>query len=204
MAVDWHHLIPTRRSLLNRLRHWDDNQSWEDFHRIYHPLIFGAAISSGLTEEEAQDAAQDTIVAVAKSIKKFKYDPEQCTFKTWLHSITKRQVANQFRKRQDKTPLPTDGEDAAVLNDLPDPAGQALDEKWEREWEETLLKAAIHRVKGRTSPKPFAIYDYHVLQRHSVRETARSLGVTAGDGLPGQASHRQDDASGIDAPAREI
>src|ERR1035438_3539385 len=102
MPVDWNQLIPTRRSLLSRIKHWDDQKSWDEFDQIYKPLIRGAALKAGLAEAEAEDAAQDTLIAVAKAIRDFKYDPEKCAFKTWLHAITRRQVANQFRRRQGK------------------------------------------------------------------------------------------------------
>ena len=34
-------------------------------------------------EEEAQDVAQDTLLAVAKSMPDFHYDPARSSFKTW-------------------------------------------------------------------------------------------------------------------------
>ncbi len=183
MPVDWNRLIPTRKSLLSRLKHWDDQKSWQDFYDIYHRLIFGAAIKAGLTETEAEDVVQETVTAVARAIRDFKYEPEKCAFKTWLHGITKRQVANQFRTRQGKgrllEPLPSADEEDSPVNELPDPASQVLDEIWEREWEQNLLDAAINRVKRRASPAQFQIFEYHVRQGHSVSETARDLDVTA-------------------------
>ena len=182
MPVDWNQLIPTRRSLLSRIKHWDDQKSWQDFYDIYSRLVYGAAIKAGLAEAEAEDVVQDTVLAVAKAIQRFNYQPEKCAFKTWLHAITRRQVANQFRKRQGKgrllESLPGQDEEAEPVNDIPDPAGQALDETWEREWERNLLEAAAERVKRRVSPAQFQIFEYHVLQGHGVRETAEALGIS--------------------------
>jgi RNA polymerase sigma-70 factor (ECF subfamily) len=183
MPVNWNQLIPTRKSLLSRLKHWDDQKSWQDFYDIYSRLIYGAAIKAGLTETEAEDVVQDTVIAVAKAIQGFKYQPEKCAFKTWLHSITRRQVANQFRKRQGKgrllEPLPGQDEETEPVNDIPDPASQVLDETWAKEWERNLLEAAAERVKRRISPAQFQIFEYHVLQDHGVAETARALGISA-------------------------
>lgn len=181
MSIDWNQMIPTRRSLLSRLKHWDDQKSWQDFYDIYSRLIYGVAIKTGLTEGEAEEVVQNTVLAVAKAIGGFKYEPERCAFKTWLHTITKRQVANQFRKRQGKgcllEPLPADSGDQDGMKDIPDPASLALDETWEREWELNLLQAATERVKRRISPAQFQIFEYHVLQDHTVGETARALGI---------------------------
>jgi DNA-directed RNA polymerase specialized sigma24 family protein len=102
---------------------------------------------------------------------------------TWLHGITKRQVANQFRRRQGKgrvvESLAGDNGESSAVNDIPDPAGRALDEAWEQEWERNLLAAAAERVKARVSPTQYQIFEYHVLQEHSVVETARALGISA-------------------------
>ncbi len=183
MPTDWNQVIPTRRSLLSRLKHWDDKKSWQDFYDIYSRLIYGAAIKTGLTEAEAEDVVQNTVIAVAKAIRDFKYEPEKCAFKTWLHAITKRQVANQFRKRQGKgrllEPLPDHIGDEADAKDTPDPASLALDETWERDWELNLLHAATERVRKRVSPAQFQIFEYLVLQDHSVGETARALKISA-------------------------
>jgi RNA polymerase sigma factor (sigma-70 family) len=183
MAVDWNQLVPTRRSLLSRLKHWDDQKSWQDFYDIYAKLIYGAAIKAGLSEAEAEDAVQETVIAVAKSIQNFNYDPQKCAFKTWLHSITRRQVANQFRKRQGKgrvlEPLAGGTEESSPVADIPDPASRELDETWEREWDRNLLAAAAERVKARVSPAQYQIFEYHVLQGHGVVETARALNINA-------------------------
>src|SRR5262245_20234211 len=41
-------LLPTRRSLLDRLRNWEDQTSWQDFFNTYWKFIYGVAIRSGL------------------------------------------------------------------------------------------------------------------------------------------------------------
>src|SRR5262245_37419305 len=47
--------IPTRQSLLVRLKDWDDSTSWKDFFDTYWKLIYGVARKAGLTDAEAQD-----------------------------------------------------------------------------------------------------------------------------------------------------
>src|SRR5271156_2602203 len=91
--------LPTRASLLNRLKDWDDHESWREFYAIYRKLIFATAIKSGLNEAEAEDVVQETAVSVAKTIKDFKYDRSKCTFKSWLRFLTQKRIADHFRKR---------------------------------------------------------------------------------------------------------
>ena len=67
--------LPTRRSLLSRLKDWDDQESWKDFFDTYWKLIYGVAIKSGLNDAEAQDVVQEAVISVAKKMHEFKYDP---------------------------------------------------------------------------------------------------------------------------------
>ena len=53
-----HESIPTRASLLQRLKDLDDQSSWNEFYELYHDLIFSVARremrrswSSGLTDD---------------------------------------------------------------------------------------------------------------------------------------------------------
>src|SRR5262252_3704320 len=68
-------LIPTRESLLSRLKNWEDRESWQDFFDIYWKLIYSMARKAELTDAEAQDIVQETVISVARKIEGFKYDP---------------------------------------------------------------------------------------------------------------------------------
>jgi len=91
--------IPTRRSLLTRLKNWDDQEGWREFFDTYWNLIYGVAIKAGLGDAEAQDVVQETVIAVAKKMQDFHYDPSIGTFKSWLLHTTRWKIADQFRKR---------------------------------------------------------------------------------------------------------
>src|ERR1043166_1070615 len=93
-------LLPTRNSLLTRLKNWDDNDGWKRFFDTYWRLIYGAAIKSGLSDDEAQDVVQETILSVAKKMNEFKYDPALGSFKGWLLTLTRWRITDHIRKRR--------------------------------------------------------------------------------------------------------
>src|SRR5437773_1397624 len=82
-------LIPTRQSLLSRLKDWNDQESWRDFFETYSWLIYKTAIRAGLTEAEAQDVVQETVLSVSKSMPGFEYDASKGSFKSWLLQLTR-------------------------------------------------------------------------------------------------------------------
>ncbi|HYS96299.1 MAG TPA: sigma-70 family RNA polymerase sigma factor, partial [Chthoniobacterales bacterium] len=90
-------LAATRRSLVDRLANWDDQKRWQEFFDTYWKLIYSTARKSGLTDAEAQEVVQETVITVAKKIDKLKYDPAIGSFKGWLLQITRWRIVDQFR-----------------------------------------------------------------------------------------------------------
>ena len=82
--------LPTRHSLLSRLRDLGDDASWRTFFDTYWQLIYNVAHKSGLADADAQDVVQETVIAVARRMPEFRYDPAKGSFKQWLLLITRR------------------------------------------------------------------------------------------------------------------
>jgi len=195
MTDETDEFLPTRRSLLNRLKDWGDQQSWQEFFGIYSPLIHSVARKAGLTPTETEEVVQETILTVAKKIGDFRSDPALGSFKGWLMVITRRRIADQFEKRARDgrlaaamppvagvAPGAGTGDDAtrtATLNRVPDPASLNLEAFWEEQWQKHLLDTATARVKARVSPKQFQTFELYVLREWPVTKVARTLGVSA-------------------------
>ena len=188
--------IPTRPSLLARLKDGGEQAGWQEFLDTYGRLIRGAALKSGLSEEEADDALQETALAVVKHIKEFKYDPARCSFKSWLLLITRQRIIWQLRKREKlgvqasagppgdlggtlkRGHQTGDGPRTATIDKIADPNGPHLDALWEEEWQKNLMAAALDEVKRQVNPKQYQMFDFYVLQNWPVREVARTLKVS--------------------------
>src|SRR5687767_3382272 len=91
--------LPTRLTLLSRLKDLGDSASWQTFFDTYWRLIFSVARKAGLSEAEAHDVVQETIIAVSKQMPGFRYDRARGSFKSWLLTITHRRIHDHLRKR---------------------------------------------------------------------------------------------------------
>jgi len=188
MTLKPEELIPTRKSLLSRIKNWEDPDSWRDFFDTYWRLIYGTARKAGLSDAEAQDIVQETVLSVARNIEGFKYDPAVCSFKSWMLQLTRWRIINQLKKRSAEagrfvttTGVPTKPSDGtATIDRVPDPTGNDLEAIWESEWENNLLNAALERVKRRVTPGQFQIYDLHCLEGWPVWKVAQTLGINVG------------------------
>ena len=181
MPVPKQSLNPTRYSLLSRLQNWNDQDSWKDIFNTYWRLIYSTALKSGLTETEAQDVVQETIISVAKDIRKFRRDPKLGSFKGWLRNLTRWRIADQLRRRTRSKPEAdsTVSEDVppAEIAELPDPTAETLDEFWEKEWQSNLFDAAVERVKRKVKEEQFQIFDLHVVRQWPVDRVAETLNI---------------------------
>jgi RNA polymerase sigma factor (sigma-70 family) len=176
-------LLATRRSLVDRLANWDDRQRWQEFFDTYWKLIYSAAGKSGLTDAEAQEVVQETIITVAKKIDKLRYDPSVGSFKGWLLQITRWRIADQFRKRepgQAKRVRSPDDRLTATIDRVPDSNAVDLDALWEKEWQDNLFAAAITRIKKKVDPKQFQIFDCYVRKDWPAQKVASELNVSVG------------------------
>jgi RNA polymerase sigma factor (sigma-70 family) len=170
--------IPTRYSLLSRLQNWDDWESWKDFFDTYWHLIYSVAIRSGLTETEAQDVVQETLISVAKDIQKFRRDRRLGSFKGWLRNLTRWRIADQLRKRASAEWSATTAD--AETAEIADPTGSGLEAAWDEEWQSNLLSAAMERVKRRVKEEHYQMFDLYVVKGWPVAKVAEILGVGAG------------------------
>jgi RNA polymerase sigma-70 factor (ECF subfamily) len=167
--------IPTRHSLLARIKDLGDDASWRDFFDTYSEFISNLARKAGLTDTEAQEVVQETVIGISRKIAGFKTGAEHGSFKAWLLQQTRWRIADQFRKRDKFTTQTDDAAGTAAVNRIPDPASLEFDIVLEAEWQNHVLRVAIERTKAKASTKQFQMFDLHVQQGLSAKETARTV-----------------------------
>ncbi len=128
----------TRASLLIRVRDRADQAAWHEFVEIYRPVIPRLARQKGLQEVDAEDVAQQVLVAIAKVVEQREHDPKRAKFRTWLHRVAHNAILNALTRGK-----PDRGTgDSALLAFL---NGQAtappdIGGKWTgEEWDEVVL-----------------------------------------------------------------
>jgi len=175
-------LLPTRQSLLSRLRDWQDHDGWREFFDTYWRLIYRVARQSGLEDAAAQDVVQTTFIYLARRMPKFRYDPERGSFKSWLRRVTRSRISVFRRRAEAKEPplpeLPLEDDDVPVWESIPDPAGDRADEIWQREWDDNLLKAALRRISAKVSAQQLMIFELAALGEVPLKQVARKLDVS--------------------------
>ena len=183
----------TRATLIRRLKNWQDQGSWQEFYDTYWRLIYGVSRKSGLTDAEAQDVVQETMLAVAKHMPTFTYDPKLGSFKAWLLNMTRWRIQDQFRKRRtvDVTTRRTEDSDpgqTSFINRVPDPDSQHIDAVWELKWNKS---AGRRPGSGQVPCGSAQVPNLRFIRqsRLDAGESGAELRHIGGRGLPGQTSH---------------
>jgi RNA polymerase sigma factor (sigma-70 family) len=179
-------LIPTRQSLLSRLKDWEDHQSWKEFFDTYWKLIYRTASKAGLNDLEAQEVVQDTMLSVARHMPGFKYREKHGSFKSWLLLLTRWRIGDKLRLRDgeaeqshNRHPGGDCSSELEEMENFADPRTLNLEAEWDADWEMNLLEAALAQVKATIDPKMYQMFDCYVLKEWPVSRVSRALNVNA-------------------------
>ncbi len=159
----------TRFSLLKRIKDLDDSASWEEFDRIYRPLLVRYAAARGLNSTEAEDIAQQCMTAVVSGIEGFQ---RRKSFRGWLHGMIDNKVNDQLRKRRMERGART-GDFAKAESKEENPALV-----WERQWNRTHLLYCLNQVRDEVAKTTFDAFELYVVDELPVSEIVARLGVT--------------------------
>lgn len=179
MPTETDDLIPTRKTLLSRLKDLGDEASWREFFDIYWRLIYNVARKSGFNDAAAQDIVSETFVTLSRHMPNFHYKPEVGSFKSWLLQVTRTRMIDALRRRHSRQ---GDGyiprEEALSTSLLEAQSSDAgLEAVWDEEWRAHLLKVATERVKQRADARQFQMFYLHVVQNVPALQVARRLGA---------------------------
>jgi RNA polymerase sigma-70 factor, ECF subfamily len=176
-----HDSLPTRGSLLARIKDLENDAAWKEFYDSYGGLVQRLALKAGLTESESEEVVQEVFISVTRNIGGFAYEPSKCSFKHWLSQMVRWRIRDQFAKRIPINPgFPSEpsGEEPELLGESAGTSESELDAVWEAEWKRHLIDRAGARVKKQVNAKHFQIYFLHVIEEMPTAEVVRRLKVS--------------------------
>jgi RNA polymerase sigma-70 factor (ECF subfamily) len=175
--------LPTRSSLLSRLKNASDAVSWQSFVDNYGRLIFQVCLRAGLQRQEAEDVVQETVAAVAKQMPKFAYDRSKGSFKGWLARVTRNHIADFLTKKNREAARRVELSEARAENiagaaEIMAGTSHDMDAVWESEWRQHLMDRALKRVQETVSARSIQIFQLSTVQGWSIDEIAASLCIS--------------------------
>jgi RNA polymerase sigma-70 factor, ECF subfamily len=169
----------TRASLILRLPDAGDVEAWDEFVELYQPLIYRLARKRGFQDADAQDLAQEVLVAVARAVDRWVPDRTRGRFRDWLFRIARNLMINFLSRPKHRVWGSGDTDVARLLEQQCDPASESSD--WfDLEYRREVFRRAAARVQPTVTENTWvAFWQTSVLDR-PIREVAAELGMTCG------------------------
>ena len=93
-------LSKTTTQLLEALHDEGNEVAWQAFDDRHRPIVFGVARRLGLSEEDAADVAQQSIVEFLQAYKRGAYERERGRLRSWLVGIARFRSLDALRRRK--------------------------------------------------------------------------------------------------------
>jgi RNA polymerase sigma factor (sigma-70 family) len=159
------------------------NEAWRGFYEQFAETIIAYARRRGLDADSARDVLQEVMATVIYSQhgKVAGYRPESGAFRAWIWGVIRHRLQEAFR-RLGETPLPAPRE--ADGEERTDDGGDGMDpppdyaEMEERQWELSILDAAMKRAQARVGAQNFAIFISLLKEDAAPEDLARKTGIT--------------------------
>ncbi|MBL8819853.1 MAG: sigma-70 family RNA polymerase sigma factor [Planctomyces sp.] len=166
----------TRHSLILRLPTMSDAAAWEEFVSIYEPLVVRFAKRHGLQDADARELVQNVLIAVARSVSRWKPDPEQGKFRTWLFRIARNQLLKLMTQRDRFSGGGREHGPSADVGDLPERSAE-----WETlraDYERELFRTAAAHIRPEFHPRTWNAFWMSFVDELSVEQVATDLQMT--------------------------
>lgn len=179
-------MYTTKKTLLQQMQNCDEI-SWEEFYRIYWPLVLDIGRKLGMSQDNCADLMQEIMIDLFNGEPLLRYDPAKGKFRTYFGMLVRHKAAEMLRKSAcfPSVSASDNGVPSSFTEDLPaslnadDPdESNPFQSLFDEEYRKCLLAAAMNELRNTVEPKTYAIFEMVVLQERPQKEVARCLGIS--------------------------
>ena len=148
----------TTTELLNGLHESDNERAWQRFDERYRPLVIAFSRKLGLSEPDANDVAQETMIRFLSEYRAGKYQRGQGRLRSWLIGIAKYRIADiRSKGAVDRRVARGDSAFIDLSND------QTLTGVWEEQRQSLVLEEAVARLRTGTRASAKTVEAFELL-----------------------------------------
>lgn len=178
LAAEGRTIDDTRHSLLARACEGEED-AWKRLSDLYRPLILGWLRRYGLQSEDAEDLAQEILVAVVRSLGEFAHSGRRGAFRSWLRTITVNRTRNFWKAQGNRETATGDSGVLQLLQGLEDEDSE-LSRVWDQQHDQYVVRCLLDLVALEFEPKTVLAFRRLTLDGASGEEVARELATSVG------------------------
>ncbi|WP_158222808.1 sigma-70 family RNA polymerase sigma factor [Rhodopirellula sp. MGV] len=160
-----------------RLHDQRDGEAWTEFSRLYRPVVCQLAVHHGMQQADAEDLAQQVLIAISRAIQTFDHDQGQAKFRTWLKTIARRAIINAIT-RPPKVIGVGGSEVMNWLNIQPEQTEQTQTLQWQ--YRRQVFHVAAAEVRREVREQMWDAFYLTAIEQRPAKEVAESLGCSEG------------------------
>jgi RNA polymerase sigma-70 factor (ECF subfamily) len=169
----------TRASLIVRLADAQNAQAWDEFARLYQPVVYRLALRRGFQHADAEELVQEVMLAVARAVEGWVPDQDQGRFRDWLHRIARNLMINFLTRRKHQV-WGTGKSDMQQMLEAKSESDAAITQMFEIEIRREGFRWAAKQVQKEVKQNTWQAFWMSAIDDVPVAEVARQLGMSVG------------------------
>jgi RNA polymerase sigma-70 factor (ECF subfamily) len=165
----------TTTLLLEKLRD-AENAAWEEFVGRFREPIIRFASGLGLTTDEAEDVAQETLLDFVRAYRSGRYDREKGRLSAWLFGIAHRRVRSAWRQEAGRPRLLKSPDRTAFWANLPDE--HVARRSWDISWQQAVIEYCLQQVRAEVEPSTIRAFELFAIEGRPAATVAEELGMS--------------------------
>jgi len=162
-----------------------DVKAWFEFCRRYVPLVVAFGRRLGLSKENAEDLAQETMIDLSRLMQRPDWNHDKAKwhgFRALVQLIAKRKVWKVWTREQRQPQGDSFDEEVteghSLAEKVADGGTPMPSEEVDRHWEQALVEEALRHVAKEISKESMAIFKCRVLEQRPSAEVAKLFGTS--------------------------
>lgn len=168
--------LRTRTSLLEAVGGSEGGRRWDEFDRVYRPLMIIIAREAGLTAHDAEDVVQNSFATLLRNLHRFSVRARTGSFRRYLRLIVDSR-ARDWRRQQRREPATVEAGRSEAAKDELWANIPAPEESLEPAFA-AVVERAMRSMAARLGAREVQLLDLYYYQDWPARRVAETLNMT--------------------------
>jgi RNA polymerase sigma-70 factor, ECF subfamily len=168
--------LPTRPSLIARVKDLTDAESWSEFYQFYQPLLMRYLRHLGMKEDTANDVIQDVFIRLLHALPSFELCGARGRFRSYLWKLTYSALVDRARRVKVRQQAEEEWVKRFKVGD--ESGSRRLKYELDEINRQRFLEMSLPRVRSVASPTAWTCFEERLIHDRPASTIAAELGIS--------------------------